>query len=108
MIEILLFIFLWLIGTIVCVIFMVRFFRSWHKFNRELKERYPEVLAQRKKDLWPFTPYFAILIPNEDDMLDKEMLALQRKALFSFIGMFLTLLLMSIFSFLIHLIFGGY
>lgn len=107
MLVILLYVFVWLIGTIICIIFMVRFLCFWRKCNRELKERYPEVLAQRKKDfLWPFTPYIIFIIPNENDMLDKETFALQRKAWFSFICMFLTLGLLLIFSFLLHLILG--
>ena len=85
---------------------MVRFFRFWRKFDRELKERYPEVLAQRKKYiLWPTTsPLITFIIPNENDMLDKETVALKRKSIFSFIGMFLVMGLLLIFSLLLHLI----
>ena len=107
MIEILLFAFVWLIGTIICIIFMVRFFHFWRKFARVLKEKYPEVLEERKKYfIWPVTaPYITFIIPNEKDMLDKETFAIQRKAFFSFIGMFLVMGLMLIYSLLFHLIF---
>jgi hypothetical protein len=85
---------------------MIHFFRFWRKFDRELKEKYPEVLEQRKNYfIWPLSaPFVTFIIPNEKDMLDKETFALQRKAWFSFIGMILTLVSLLIFSALFHLI----
>ena len=71
MIEFLLFIFIWLIGTIICTVFLVRCIRFGRKFERELKERYPEVLAQRKKHYsWlSKSPFVTFVIPDENDML---------------------------------------
>jgi hypothetical protein len=108
MIEIFLFIFIWLIGTIICTVFLVRCIRFGRKFGREIKERYPEVLAQRKKYfLWPTTsPFVTFVIPDENDMLDEETIALKKKACYSFVGIFLSFGLLLIFSFLLQLIFG--
>ena len=87
---------------------MIRFFRFWRKLDREIKERYPEVLAYRKKYYsWlRESPFVKFVIPDENDMLDEETVDLKRKTFFSFIGILLSFGLLSIFSLLLHLIFG--
>ena len=107
MTVILLYVFLWLIETFICIILLVRCLRSGRKFERELEQRYPEVAAKRKKYfLWVLTlPSFPVLsTPLENDMIDKELVALKRKAMFSFIGIFLSFGIFLIFSLLLHLI----
>jgi len=104
MLVILLYVFLWLIGTIICIILMVRCIRFGRKFERELQQRYPEVVEKRKK----FTGGYAFPVrygpPLENDMIDEELIDLKRKAWFSFIGLLLVMGLLLIFSLLFHLI----
>ena len=104
MLLILLFVFLWLIGTIVCIFFMVRCIRFGRKFEWELQQRYPEIVEKRKK----FTGGYAFPVrygpPLENDMIDEELIALKRTAFFSFIGIFLSFGIFLIFSLLLHLI----
>ena len=91
MLVILLFVFLWLIGTIICIIFLVRCIRFGRKFERELQRRYPEVVEKRKK----FTGGYAFPVrygpPLENDMIDEELINLKRKAMFSSIGILLVM-----------------
>jgi hypothetical protein len=107
MIEFLLFIFLWLIGSIICTVFLVRCIRFGRKFELELQQRYPEVVEKRNKmiTLWQIT--FPVRFnPHLNDMIDEELNDLKRKAIVSSIGLCITFGLMLIVSFLLHLIFG--
>ena len=107
MIVIILYVLLWLTETIICIILMVRCLRFGRKYERELEQRYPDVAAKRKKFfLWVLTlPSFPVLSsPLENDMIDKELVALKMKAIYSFIGIFLSIGLFLIFSLLLHLI----
>jgi hypothetical protein len=107
MLGTLLFVFLWLIGTIICIILLVHCIRFGRKFERELQQRYPEVVEKRKKYSLKI-PIFPIRYPAplENDMLDEEFIDLKRKACFSLIGLLLVMGLLLIFSFLLHVIFA--
>jgi hypothetical protein len=87
---------------------VVRFCRFYRRFDREIKERFPDVLEYRKKYYsWlSESPFVKFVIPDENDMLDEETIALKRKTCFSFIGIFLSLGLLLVISFLVKLIFG--
>ncbi len=88
---------------------MIRLIYIWRKFARELKQRYPEIAGQRKKHMfWPYQlcPFPTYAIPNENDMIDEELIALKRKALFTFIMVFIPMILSTIITFLLRLIFG--
>jgi hypothetical protein len=104
MLFILLYIFLWLFGSIICIILLVHCIRFGSKFERELQQRYPEVVEKRKK----FTGGYSFPVkygpPLDNDMIDEELIDLKRKAWFSFIGMLLVMGLLLIFSLLLHLI----
>lgn len=70
MLVVLLFVFVWLIGTIVCIILLICCIRFGRKFERELQQKCPEAVKIRKKlTLWKIT--FPIwYTPLMKDMLD--------------------------------------
>lgn len=93
---------------IICIVLFVRLIYIFRKFARELKQRYPEVVEERKKyhGLLILSPLPTYAIPDENNMLDEELIALKRKALTSFIGIFIGMLSGLIITAWLHLILG--
>ena len=93
-----LFVFPGMIGVIITIILFVRLIYFWRKFSRELQQRYPEVVEERKK-YWPWlfvtSPLLIFINPyeNENEKIDDELVALKNKAFISFFGMMLAITL---------------